>query len=235
MLRELTALALVAGVGFAAHADFIGPNLPGNTQFDGWENLTRTNPQVAAASFPDFPGATPWPEPIDSDATGSGDAEFDKTSGFGYPAGVSIYASPFGNGTFSVSDSTPVADIETVVFQIEIGSGSAGWLSADPELVINGSTVVPLFRSGVLDSVFDPAGPFGPLTINTFGYQWDLTGLGPVTSIDVQFAPDGTSTTIWALQLDQGSQFVPVGVPEPASLALLAVGGATMLWRRRQA
>ncbi|MEM1108038.1 MAG: PEP-CTERM sorting domain-containing protein [Planctomycetota bacterium] len=236
----------------SASAAFVDPGLAGNTQFDGWDNLTRTNPQVASTTtpfpFPDFPGAAPWPAPIESILTGgvqdtdptnddpTGDAYFDKTSGNGYPAGVSIYTSPFGNGgAFQVSDDTPVTDIETIIFQIELGGGSSGFLSGPPTLTINnGSTVVPLLAEQVIDSVFDPNGPFGPLTINTFGYQWDVRGLGPISDFDIDFDTFGsTSNTIFGLQLDQGSQFAQV-IPEPASLLMIGLGSLAMFGRFRK-
>lgn len=246
-MRIAAAVIAIAGSAAVASAQFSSPNLPGNTDFDGWDNLTRSNPQIANAN-PPFPGfieaANPWPEAIESVLTQgtadpsdddlTGDAAFDKLSGFGYPAGVSIYASPFGNGTFSVADATPISDLETVVFQIQIGSGSAGWLESDPTLIINGSTAVPLFDSGTFSSEFDPDGPFGALTINVFAYQWDVSGLGPITDFDVQFTTAGTSTTIFGLQLDQGDQFAAVEVPAPGAVALLGLGALSVGSRRRR-
>lgn len=229
----VTAFGLVTAS--AADAALLTPGLPGTTDFDGWDNLTVTNPQVAAASpsFPSFPGSTLWPEAIESHVAGSGDATFDKTAGFGYPAGGSIYSSPFDNGSYSVADSTPVAGIETVLFQIQIGAGSAGYLDGTPTLTVNGSTLVPLADSAVISSgiINDPQ--FGNIDLGTLAYQWDLTGLGPVTSFDVEFTTDGTSTQIYALQLDQGSDYI-AAVPEPSSLVLLGLGSvALLIWRRR--
>ena len=244
----LSLLAVVAFTG-AAQAQFLSYNLPGTTDFDGWDNLTRDNPQIAAANpaFPSFPGSTPWPEAIESrlvngtpqdisDDDLTGDATFDKDAGFGYPAGVSIYSSPFGNGgSYSVEDATPVLDIETVVFQIQIGAGSQGFFDPanQPSLIVNGSTAVPLFNSGEIASSFDPNGPFGPLTLNTFGFQWDLRGLGPINSLDVEFGTIGTSSTIWGLQLDQGSEFARVEVPAPGALGLAGLSVLTLARRRR--
>lgn len=229
-------------VSISAHAQFIDPALPGITDFDGWDNLSITNPQILNASppFPTFTtGGAPWPEPIESvltqgtptaaDDDPTGDAYFDKTSGFGYPAGVSIYSTPFGSGTFQVSDDTPVANLETIIFQVEIGEGSSGFLAGDATLTINETTLVPLFAAG-FDAGAPQPNPFGGGTISVpiFSYQWDLTGLGPVTSFDIDFGTAGTSTTIFALQLDQGSEFVEV-VPEASSMILAGIGSLTAL------
>lgn len=230
---------LVAAMSFClsagANAQWLDAGLPGVTQHDGWDNLTVTNPQIAGAGFPVFPGATPWPEAIESHTAGSADATFDKTSGFGYPAGASIYSSPFGNGSYQISDDTPVSGLETVVFYIQIGNGSSGWLDGTPTLTINESTLVPLFDTGIIDSTFDPGSPFGAITLQTYGYQWDVSGLGPITSLDVDFTTAGTSTTIYQLQLDQGSTFAAAAVvPEPATSAGLMLAGALTLFARRK-
>ncbi|MEM9166889.1 MAG: PEP-CTERM sorting domain-containing protein [Planctomycetota bacterium] len=247
MKSAFAVLAVAGTVSGAAAQSFIDPNLPGTTDFDGWDNLTVSNPQVANANpaFPDFlTAANPWPEAIESvltqgtpgalDDDATGNATFDKTSGFGYPASVSIYSTPFGNGTYNVSDDDIIAGLETVVFQIRIGEGSAGTLAGDPTLTINGTTTVPLFEGGSTGIEIIP-NPFGGGTIGvpTFGYQWDVSGLGPINSIDVDFDTAGTSTTIFALQLDQGSQFVDINIPTPGSLALLGMGGLVAARRRR--
>lgn len=249
---SLTAAALFAGASSAF--GLIGPVLPGTTDFDGWDNLSITNPQVASTTapfpFPGFPGAAPWPTAIDSvltqgttdiaDDDPTGDAGFIKTAGNGYPASTTIYSSPFANGTYSVSDTTPVPGLETVLFQIEIGEGSAGFLDATPTLTVNGTTAVPLFEGGV-QSIVDAPNPFsGPgasdatLNLATLGYQWDVSGLGPISSFDVAFTTAGTSTTIFQLQLDQGDTFAAVsGIPEPTSAVAVAWVGTLMLCGRR--
>ena len=241
-MKAITSSAIVASTTAIASGQFIDPNLSGDTQFDGWDTLNRSLPQIADndAAWPTFPGATPWPEGIGSyltfgtadrsDDDVTGDAVFNKTSGFGYPAGFSIYASPFGNGTFEVADNTVVSNIETVVFQIEIGTGSAPTaLSGDPTLTINGTTQVALFNDFLLSSGVSDTG-FGPVNVDARAYQWDLRGLGPITSFAVDFAPAGTSTTITALQLDQGNVFTAI----PAPGAALTVGAAGVIAARRR-
>jgi len=218
--------------------------LPGVTDFDAWDNLTVTNPDVDGAGFPTFSTAgDPWPSAIPSlltqdttdiaDDDPTGDAKFNKTSGFGYPAGGSIYSTPFGSGSYVVSDATPVADLETVIFQIKIGAGSSGWLDGPASLTVNGGTSVSLFADGVPDETTADSG-FGPIPTRTLAFQWDVSGLGPISDFEVAFTTAGTSTTITDLQLDQGSEFVPVAVPEPGSLALLGLGGLMVVRRRRR-
>lgn len=251
----LVVAATCLSAATVAQAAFTDPNLPGVTDFDGWNNLSRDNPQIASATpaFPGFPGGTLWPEPIESnlivfDDKGTpdllddefviddptGDAYFDKLSGNGYPAGFSIYASPFPPGaTYEVSDDTPVAAIETVIFQIAIGAGSSGWLVGDTaSLTINETTSVSLAQTLVNDLGAVDTG-FGPVPVREYLFQWDLTGLGPVTSFDVNFSPAGTSSTITALQLDQGDSFV-LQVPEPTAVALVGIGAFGLFARRRR-
>jgi len=244
--HQILLLAGILAAPFTASAAFLSYSLPGISDFDAWDDLSISNPQVAdvnaAAGGQGEPGAFPgfsnggelWPEPIESvltqgtssttDDDPTGDAVFDKVSGNGYPAGSSIYGMPFPPaGTFSVSDTTPVSNLEQVIFQVEVGSGSAGWLAADPTLTVNGSTSVSLFDSGTVSSVFDPNGSFGSVTVNTFAYQWDLSTItGPINSFDVQYTLDGTSAQIYAMQLDQGDTFAAQAVPEPGAFAAVA-------------
>ncbi|MEM7812304.1 MAG: PEP-CTERM sorting domain-containing protein [Planctomycetota bacterium] len=134
-----------------------------------------------------------------------------------------------------MADSTPVAGIETVLFQILIAAGSGSgpgqfdaWLTALPTLTINnGATIAPLIGSSVTLGGLVDAG-FGPSPNGFLAFQYDLSGLGPVNDFSIEFAPSGTSTAIQALALDQSSEFssafATAPIPEPTSLALLGSG-----------
>lgn len=236
------------------------PTFGGTTQFDGWDNLSINNPQIANASspFPSFPGGSPWPEAIESlvtqdtsdtsDDDVTGDATFNKTFGNGYPATFSIYASPFPpGGSYVIEDATPVAGLENVFFQIKIGQGSASgpgfdpWLSTLPSLTLNGVPLGEADNSGVFSAEIQDVG-FGDSSVANLGFQWDLSGTtladagitGPVTSLAINYAPSGTSTATVDLRLDQSSEFSFVVIPEPASLALVGLGGLSCLGRRRR-
>ncbi|MEM6458730.1 MAG: PEP-CTERM sorting domain-containing protein [Planctomycetota bacterium] len=244
---------------------FIDYSLPGITQFDGWDELSRSTPQVAAAGppFPGFPGATPWPAPIESVLTQdtfdtiadddlNGDGTFNKIAGNGYPAGDSIYTSPFDpSGTFIVADETLVDNAETIVFQLRIGAGDpekpdapgqfGEWLNADPILTVgtldngtvNGS-IVPLFDAGIVSEGISGS-EFGPINVGVLAFQWDLRDIDdPFTAFGITFNPSKTSATVLDLRVDHGDTFTIVSVPEPASLALIGLGSLALLGRCRQ-
>jgi hypothetical protein len=53
MLKKLTSPAVVLACASAsAQAAFIDPGFSGTTDYDEWDNLTVTNPQVASAPPP---------------------------------------------------------------------------------------------------------------------------------------------------------------------------------------
>lgn len=234
--RTLLAAAIVGLLATASQAEVIDPGLAGVTQYDGWDNLTGGN----FPGYGSFPGSSPWPAPIGSNQPGSGDATFNKTSGNGYPAGGSIYVGGFSStpntlgGSFSVAETSTVAGLETVVFQIEIGEafGYDLFNHASPTLSYNGGaqalTAAPVLVEQIQNGTFtNPVtGQPEPVYLNTWLFQWDLSGVvDPISSFSVSFSAV-QHAQIYALRLDQSDTLRLV--PEPASLGLMGLGASAL-------
>ena len=222
----------------------------GNSSFDGWNNLNN----ATFSGYGGFPGSSPWPAPIGSNAGGSADAILSRVAGSPTGGGPFLSSSSiyFGNfaqvpnalgGTLRVSDPTPLGNLQTLIFQIQIGE-VLGYDFFDPTggpvLKINGgaSSVNPVF-AGVLDrfqnGVFTSpdTGLDEPVYINTWGYQWDVSPLGAISSFTIDFS-GVTHSQIYELQLDQSSQvFSTALIPEPSVFSLSLVGALAWLARRR--
>lgn len=231
-------------------ANFAALALPGTSELEAWENLSNTNTQVASAAatattvddFPGFPGSGPWPTAIIPDGAGSaGNAGFNKLNGNGYTASEAIYnfpgfSPPANPGDYSVDNNSPLAGLETVVFQIDVGEGN-GFFDTAPVLRLNsGATQLAAdFTSTSTGRSFDnPQNPGETLTSTIFAYQWDLSSAGAIGDYSVQWGA-AEHATIYAMQLDSGDSFAQV-VPEPSNFAVI-VGAAALglaLTRSRQ-
>jgi len=222
----------------------------GSSSYDGWNSLNS----ATFSGYGGFPGNSPWPAPIGSNVVGSADADLKRVAGSPTGGGPFLSSSSiyFGNfaqvanalgGTLRVSDNTPLASLQTLIFQIQIGE-VMGYDFYDPTgspaLKINGSTtaVNPLF-SGVLDrfqsGVFtSPAtGLDEPVYVNTWGYQWDVSTFGPISSFTIDFS-GVTHAQIYELQLDQSSQlFAAALIPEPSVGSLLLAAALAGCLRRK--
>jgi hypothetical protein len=246
--KLLPALVLLSGSAFA---QVIPINFnPGDTvSYDGWRNLTNVN----FPGYSGFPGFSGWPGPIGSNAAGSGDANLNKVGngpgGGPYVGGESIYFGGTSNvpntlgGTLSVTDSTIISDLNTVVFQIQIGEafGYDLYNGAPPTLMVNGSTPITLQYSGLIahvDTGTTFPTPDGPeiVYLNTWGFQYDLSGISePITSLTIQFSGVQHSQ-VYALQLNQSSGIYSNSlVPEPSTALLGCFGlGLALVSRRRR-
>ena len=219
----------------------------GSSGSDAWVNVNSAN----FSGYGGFPGNSPWPAPIGSNGTGSGDADLSRVAGSPTGGGPFLSSSSiyFGNyaqipnalgGTLRVSDSTPLANLKTLVFQIQIGEATGYDLYSAPTLKINGgSSIVNLLFSGILNryqsgTFFSPATELDePVYVNTRGYQWDVSSLGPVTSFSIDFS-GVTHSQIYGLQLDQSSSvFSTAVIPEPNVGGLILAGACFFLFCRR--
>jgi hypothetical protein len=225
------AASLLVLSGPVQAADYLTFDLSGTTQADGWANLTTAN----YPGYGTFPGAGAWPAPIGSNTAGSGDADLNKISGNGYPAGASIYA-PFTNSVFQVSDGSAVANLETVVFQLQIGTAYGLDLSSAPTLSYNGGSQALVATYAQLVSS-TPNGDFGgsPTILNVLAYQWDLSGIeGTINSFSVSWAV-APHTQTYGVKLDQGSMMDQVvAVPEPSTYAIAVGLVALIVFRLRR-
>lgn len=232
LLAGLCSLPLLA-----AGAPLVTPDFSGNTQYEGWEELT-------AANNPGFPGffnlTDPWPDPIAPNITGSaGFAGFDKVSGGGYPASAAIYNFTV-PGTFVVGTSTPLSNLQTVAFQLDLGIGNTFFLST-PVLNYNGGSqqLAPTFaEQGSGPTAFTNPQTGDPDSTTLFGYQWDLSSIGSISEFEILWTTDAHATT-YNIRLDSSDTFTGnaiSAVPEPALFAWLLGLGALGLafWRRRK-
>jgi hypothetical protein len=254
--------ATTAIVQVPAQGAPIDPDLSGNTQYDGWADLTSGN----YSSYPGFPGNGAWPSPIGSnqttngnfDANAPGDAVLSKvsdgTGGAPYPASSSLYYGGLSGdqnvdgGTLAVSDDTPVSNLEHVVFQIEIGE-SYGYDFYDangdgksdlPTLSYNdGSQSLGPDNAQLVSQVQNgtfavPGGGEEPVYINTHLLQWDLSDVtGPISEFEVDWI-GVQHAQLYSARLDQSDDFAPVAVPTPSTLALGLGGLGCLLLRRRR-
>ncbi|MDP0492608.1 MAG: PEP-CTERM sorting domain-containing protein [Verrucomicrobiota bacterium JB023] len=220
-LRTPITIALLATT--AASQAVINVSLPGTTTTDGWDELVSSR----LAGYGGYPGLSPWPGSVPANVSGSSNAaEFGKTSGAGYFGTNSFYDG--GNvGSLNMTSTTVLSDLETIVFQVDMGASS---FTSSPSLLVNGSTQLSPVLSFVTegDYSYSFGGPVSSTENHVF--QWDLTGLGSVSDFEVQW-DTASHTTIFAMQLDTGDEFV--AIPEP-STALLTLFGLPLFFVRKR-
>ncbi|RYG37106.1 PEP-CTERM sorting domain-containing protein [bacterium] len=263
-MNRPTILALAAVLSAAAVAPAQTANGITAPQLVQWSGASQTVQSdfwndVSGSANPgrgSFPGTGAWSAPIESNI--GGDAKLSKvsngTGGGPYAASQSIYFGGFSGdvnnngGTLAVSDFTPVANLKTVVFQLQMGEAWTYdlWNGAAPVLSYNGGTQsLAATYSDVIAREFTgtvtmPSGE-EPIYNNLRGYQWDLSGLSGITDFSISFT-GVQHAQLYGLRLDQSdlAYGTPVGplpqaVPEPASMIALSLGAVAFLRRRRKA
>lgn len=248
-LRAGLFLAQIFAILASASAQVIPINFnPGDTtSFDGWLLKASEVPGFHGS----FPGFGTW-DPIDANVPGSGDADLVKVAnganGGAFIATGSLY---FGSvdpdlepdtfdGTVKFTDATPLAGVNTIVFQVQIGEalGFDFYQDLAPTLTLNGTTPITLQFSALINRYQNGEFPipdtdpqeFAPIYVNTWGFQWDLSGFGStITSIDIQFSAV-EHAQVYATQLNQSNGVYTTSlVPEPSTWALLGIGLGVML------
>lgn len=219
----LSAAVLLATATTASAA--LSITLPGNSEESIWQDMNATN--YGASTGVNYGTATnPWLNPIAPD---SGSALFDKVSGGGYPASASIYNTDV-SGSYAITDSAPISDLATLVFQIDQGAFT-GEAPIVPVLSYNGGS-----QALVADYTLTTAGDYDNMGSPSvlLAFQWDLSGiLDPITSYTIDWT-SGVHGSNFYMQINTGDTFAQV-VPEPSTYALIAgLGVAGLLIFRRK-
>lgn len=260
MCRMLVFVALgvsTASAAYQAGQQLIDVSLEGTSTIDKWTNLSS----VALSGTGGFPGTTMWgPQNSQPGSTEQGGAKLMKISngtnnaGGPYAASASIYfggLSPNINengGTLGIVDDTPVDNLATVVFQIEIGEA---WtydffdhvlpeltytIEGDDSVYHLEATYASVISKVDNGTVTMPSGE-EQVYINNYLLQWDF---GAVTGVVASFSINFTGVQhaqLYAMQLDQSDIYASVAaVPEPATFSYVAgclvlLGG---MWRYRR-
>ena len=210
----------------------------GTNRYSGWEGVNAQN----YSGYGSFPGSSPWPSPINANQ-GITNPILNRiagspTGGGPYLGLESIYFGNFAQvpnalgGTLRLSDNSPINNLRTVVFQIQIGE-ALGYdffePSGFPKLSLNGGTstfssftnLVNRYQNGVFPS--PETGLNEPIYVNTWAFQWNL-GSTPAASYDIDFS-GVTHSQVYDLRLDTTSLIynTPV-VPEPSTLGYILFG-----------
>ncbi|MDQ8195862.1 hypothetical protein QEH59_15620 [Coraliomargarita sp. SDUM461004] len=211
---------------------FVDFDLGTNSAVALWDGMSSHD----HPGFPGFPGGT-WPTAI-APNSGSSTAILEQVSagsgGTGYPASSSLYfgGTALGDvdgGVVRVYDASPVDDLNTVIFQLQMGEVfSFDFFQGQmPTLSYSGEsgTVESLdadFQS-IFGDISSPGyGPYIDASVYTYGFQWDLSTVSEdITDFWITMNPV-QHAQIYGMQLDQGdlvahSSLLPTAVPEPAT------------------
>ncbi len=235
IIRPLT-LATLVSIALPASAAYINPSGfdLGATSYDGWAKASEPETILSSANYAGYgthgTSNDPWPDAIGSNTVGSGDAWFNKTSGSGYLAGAGAY-SPSGAGTFTIHDLTALANLQTIIFQMEVNYRGTGaeFDSTLVTLIIDGTNYSPTHATWFSQ---EPGTGVVLESNDIYAYQWDLTGVSGIDSFEINWNGPGNGQ-ITSLELVQGANYVQV-VPEPSSLACVAFAAGLIGLRRRR-
>jgi hypothetical protein len=204
-MKSIFTLFALAGPALGA----VSFSLPGNSEFASWALSSTNHP-----GFNTFrTAANPWTSTVSPDA-GSASAVLGKVSGSGYIGSAFLYTAAV-TGVFSIQDSSPLANLATVIFQGRI---------SDPldSVVLNYNGGNQALAAGF--SLVVPGSPYPERA-----WQWDLSGVPGITSYEIIYSGHYAATS---LAVTAGNSFAQV-IPEPSS-ALLGLTALTLTLIRRR-
>lgn len=231
------------------------PILGGNTATYSWSGFNRATYPLDNSGTAANWGVTPgMPSSIGPSNVVSANYSFAPTPGFGtdttnfLPAsqGGGIY-SFFSASHFSLTSTSPLADLNSLVFQIFVAAGfdnpntftGAADLIGSPSLTLTlqggGTQVIPLLSS-YLNSSEASTVQF-PTTLDLLSFEWDLSGVTQnITGYSVSWQAAYHSITygMSVFESDAVHTSSILAVPEPSSVMLLSLGALGLLARRKK-
>ena len=280
-LLKLLPVLLAAFAGLSVKADPPVPNtiaaesyhlqdleLGGTTRTDRWLAMNQFNYEQGYYGYNGALAAKAWTYAMKPNFPSAGStAVFNKgtlTNGDGstrqpngYPALEGIYTL-FTRTPFILTESSPLADLNSISFQIYLTTGGSDTTSGTSteaygpdgdlyqlpslNLVTNtGSLSLAASTSSLTKSVpyeFDHSAGGVETTFTIYEnyrlFQWDLSSVtGSILSFDITFATY-EHVSLRSIQLDQSTALI--AVPEPAAAALITASGVlAFLFLRRRA
>ncbi|MBK1881293.1 PEP-CTERM sorting domain-containing protein [Luteolibacter pohnpeiensis] len=213
-----------------------------------WDGLSSDD----LPGYPKFPGSGDWPSAI-SPNSGNSTAVVEKVSngagGGAYPSSGSLYfggqsLGDIDGGIIRAYDATPIEDVATVVFQIQIGDALV-WSFYQEQMptlsymTVSGAiaTISATYESyyGMIES---PGYTGYDIGVRTYAFQWDLSGVEEEIS-EIWVSVNAVQhAQIYGMQLDEGAvvyteSILPASIPEPSFILLGAIGMFGLLARRR--
>lgn len=249
-LSLLAAGVLGASLSAASAQQFVdyAPILGGTTANQHWSDFTLPD----GVSEGTAGTAGQWPAGL---APNSGAPGYNFSGSPSFPSettdfvGGGIYTF-FSATHFQLTSSTPLTGMESFVFQISIAAGLSGPFGGTPlSFAALPSLTLTLADNSVINvgaatfSLLQASAPatvpvVGTTTLESYGFQWDLSSYGDIASYTLNWQVAYHSIT-YGLDVTESSQphseNVLQTIPEPSTWLLLGVGGLLFAMRFRPA